>query len=788
MIPLVVLTLMVAHVLDAQNLGNLEGRVSDSRTLTAVPGATVTLLFDGAILTAGTTSDVGTYSFSDLNEGIYQVLVELQGYQPALQQDVRVVRDKTAVFDFELIELRISETVFVTAKARGDDPREPVTTFSYDREQLRRSPGTAGDALRALDSLPGVAATGEFTAFTVRGRGPRDNLILVDGIPFDKVIHFDQSIGEQDDAGGGGRFSIFAPNLIGEANFQPGGFSSAFGGKNGSLLRLEVAEGNRATPSVSGRVEITGWEINYDGPSYAFGNTSFLLSARNQQFERLFKLIGNDDIGAPSVTDVIFKSTSELSEKHRLEVLGIYAPEDFERTVENVLAGEEIENTLLSNSQQDSSLIGVNWRYLTGNSSFLTNTFFYRESDSQSTVGESFPDLAPEDDLTPETVPVREDILDVREGESEIGWRGDFNYALSDGDQLSVGARVTRVSLDYLSRLNGDWIRYVYGENDFRPDPEQKFITLQPEFFDSAFDSNALRTAAYGEYALELGDVTLTPGVRYDYDGFNNESLWSPRINANIAVDPETRLNFATGIFYQTPRYLELAADPANLNLESERSLQFSVGLNRFLTSDIRFSVEGYYQKLDNLIVRSDRTSAVATNDGDGYATGVDTLVAKTFQDKWYWQVNYSYSVSKQDDNLGKGLYDTDFNRPHLLNLFLSYEFNERWVLAGKWRFASGRPTDAFIVHDDVLPNSPLLRFSKEITRTNADRLRSFQTLNLRLDYRRRFGPLSLIAFVDFFNVYNYQNVSSLSWDERLGENRESGLSAFPTFGIKFEF
>jgi hypothetical protein len=66
-------------------------------------------------------------------------------------------------------------------------------------------------------------------------------------------------------------------------------------------------------------------------------------------------------------------------------------------------------------------------------------------------------------------------------------------------------------------------------------------------------------------------------------------------------------------------------------------------------------------------------------------------------------------------------------------------------------------------------------------------RLPDFHTLNVRVDYRRRFGPVSLIVFVDFFNVYNHKNVNFVQWNERTGENRLSGLEAFPTFGIKFE-
>ena len=103
--------------------------------------------------------------------------------------------------------------------------------------------------MRALDGLPGLVSTGDFANFSVRGRGPRDNLIFVDGMPFDKVVHFDQTLGEEEDIGGGGRFSIFAPNSIAGAEFSPGGWSAAYSGRSGSLLQLDVVGGRSAHPS-----------------------------------------------------------------------------------------------------------------------------------------------------------------------------------------------------------------------------------------------------------------------------------------------------------------------------------------------------------------------------------------------------------------------------------------------------------------------------------------------------------------------------------------------------------
>ncbi len=178
----------------------------------------------------------------------------------------------------------------------------------------------------------------------MRGNGPRDNLILIDGIPFDKVAHFDESLGEQEAVDGGGRYSIFAPNIIGSARFSPGGWRAAEGGKNGSLLELEIAEGNRVSSTVGARIDIIRVEADYDGPSYVVDNTSLLLSARRFDFGNLLEAIDENDIGTPRLTAFIVKSVTDPNDDHRLEMLAIHAGEDFKRTVENAIESEKFED------------------------------------------------------------------------------------------------------------------------------------------------------------------------------------------------------------------------------------------------------------------------------------------------------------------------------------------------------------------------------------------------------------------------------------------------------------
>jgi len=186
--------------------GAVRGRIVDSVTGRAVPTATVNLMRNQGVHDTVEADASGEFSFDDVPEGVYSVEVEEQGYVKAVQADVRVVLRRVAAVEFALVrgsQQELAEVV-VSARPTSEDPRATPNTVQLEREEIRRNPGSAGDVFRALDILPGVVATGEFSNITVRGNEPRDNLILIDGIPFDKVTHFDESLGEQADVDGSG--------------------------------------------------------------------------------------------------------------------------------------------------------------------------------------------------------------------------------------------------------------------------------------------------------------------------------------------------------------------------------------------------------------------------------------------------------------------------------------------------------------------------------------------------------------------------------------------------------
>lgn len=215
----------------------------------------------------------------------------------------------------------------VVADALRGDTHGGVTASYVDREHLRTATGSGADPLRALDGLPGLFSTGEFANFTVRGRGPRDNLILIDGYPYDRVMHFDESLGEQEDISGGGRFSIFAPNSIEGAEFSPGGWSAAYGGRNSSLLMLDIARGN-PSPTENYRLDLAGMKLIYDGPSGIRADMSVMATVRHFDFGPLFDRIGLKDIGDPVMSDLIVKTYTRINPVNELEILLLVTPSD----------------------------------------------------------------------------------------------------------------------------------------------------------------------------------------------------------------------------------------------------------------------------------------------------------------------------------------------------------------------------------------------------------------------------------------------------------------------------
>ncbi|WP_105181696.1 TonB-dependent receptor [Pseudoalteromonas sp. T1lg21] len=766
----------------AEAPGALTIIVTSKKTERPLPNVQVTLKKrETASIQTLTTDKQGRIVVDLLDPGLYALTLKKDGFAPLYEPSIRVVTRKNMKVEFELNE-QIIEVIEVRAQ-QADKAGSGSNTY-LDREALRGAVGGGADPLLSLDGLPGLASSSEFASFSVRGRGPRDNLVFVDDLPFDKAVHFDATLGEEEDVGGGGRFSIFAPNVIGGAEFSPGGWGPAYGGRAASLLKLDVADGN-PSPSASFRYDLAGYEVGYDGPMGITEDATMLFSARRLDFGQLFETIEELDIGNPVLRDIILKSVVPINQNHTVEVLLIDTHEDYTRDVNHVFASPNFEDVALQDAEQDSDLYGVTLRSLVGETSVWTNKLYYRKSDKVSSEGEAFPDLVPEG--TPASdFPVREDIITISEGEKELGWRSDFEIENQWG-MFSAGARVTQIELDYSTVLDGDWIRFVYDDDDFRPDSTQRYIVLTPQNMDSSIRQKEINYTGYVNQVFEFDNWNFATGLRFEQDGFADESLFSPRFNINWTPSDSVKYFATAGIFHQSPRYLDIAANETN-DLKNEKITHSSIGFQYFSNNNWSILTEAYYQSLDDLVVDLDRASGTFANIGDGTSYGVDIVVNATIFEGLYATSTYSYNDAVVDRKDGRGDVSAEFSREHVATIGLTWEINDRWKVAGRYKYLSGLPDDEFIIHENVLGDGQPLRYSKEIIERNIGRKSGAGIFNVRVDYRRAFGPFDMTAFLDVINVTAASSNDESEFDYRRGVVVKDDSEAEPLIGLRLDY
>jgi CarboxypepD_reg-like domain/TonB-dependent Receptor Plug Domain len=768
----------------SQHAGAIKGRVIEQTTKQPIVGANI--IIRNTII--GTITDsAGNFSLNNIAESNYTIRVSAVGYQQTLINDVIVVREKTYYTEIELFDaVSVMTTVTVKALKNENVKSMPVSTYSFSREEISRNPGAQGDIFRVIGILPGVSSSGgQFSAIAVRGQGIRDNIYMVDDIPMYEVSHLEGSSSGFNDPNGG-RFSIFAPRVVDNAVFQGGGFSVQFGRKSSSYLGLGIKEGNNKNATVSGQFDLLGATLIYDGPLAKA--TSIFATARYQNFSFLKKVVGLKNIGLPIYSDYIIKTTTQINEKHKLSFIAMYNPETYDKNTTDVIESDKVEDVSIVKTTNNKALIGLNLRTLTSKNSFVKHILYYRNLSSNNTIGLSFPTANVDGTFASKNNIVYEnDVKTNKNDQTEIGFRSIFTQRFKNST-LTAGIDLTNVRIDYYRNLKHSDTLYTFTASDYRPNPSQYYLVLQPQYFNAKLKENANNGSAYLDYSFTAFEkLILNTGLRYDYTGFSKQHTISPRLSGSVPISNQSTINFATGIFYQDPLLTDVADQPTNNTLKNEKITQNILGYKNYFAHDLKLVVEVYYKQLDHLVTRPLSGQSILNNNGTGNAYGIDINLTKRLSEKYYGQVGYSFSQSKRNDNNGQGEYNYTYSQPHIFSLLASYKPSSKWVFSTKFRYATGRPKDAYIIHNNIFNNITYNRFSQELISKNGDRLNNFISLDVRADYRVQLKKTSLVAFVDIVNILNRYNQSSEAFQPITGKTYFDGLAIFPSFGVRLQ-
>lgn len=173
-----------------QATGEISGRVADTSGA-VLPGVEVTLTGPVLLQPLTTiTSESGTYRFSELTVGQYDVRFDLEGFKSVVNRGARVTLGTTTAINVELDVSTVEETITVSAEAPIIDTSRVGTRSSFTQEQLQDIPSQR-DPWGMLSRAPGVAMdrvnvggsqSGQQAGHISRGGNTANNKWLVDGV------------------------------------------------------------------------------------------------------------------------------------------------------------------------------------------------------------------------------------------------------------------------------------------------------------------------------------------------------------------------------------------------------------------------------------------------------------------------------------------------------------------------------------------------------------------------------------------------------------------------------
>ena len=178
----------------SDSTGAVKGRILDADSQLPLVGANITLKSTDI----GSVSDEqGYFNIDQIPMGYYTVTISYIGYKTQNKADIWV---RPNGYEFLNIKLESSviqiDDVIVEESYFERSMVKEYQVVSFNRDELRRYPGTGQEISRIINTLPSVASVGENRQdMMVRGGGPTENGFIIDNIPIPSVSHFQQADG-----------------------------------------------------------------------------------------------------------------------------------------------------------------------------------------------------------------------------------------------------------------------------------------------------------------------------------------------------------------------------------------------------------------------------------------------------------------------------------------------------------------------------------------------------------------------------------------------------------------
>ena len=577
----------------------------------------------------------------------------------------------------------------------GKKKKTKLSRYQVRLDEIKRMPGTFGEALRGLETLPGINAPAFGDgSIIVRGANSNANTYLVDDLPIGYAFHFF------------GVNSVIHNDIISTIDIYTGSFPANFYNATGGVVEIETINevekfgGHASFSMLSANLLLKAPVLDKQG--------YWIAAARGSYMERTLKPYIPDGVRAPQYGDAQFKINYNLNPYNALTFYALGAKDSFAAAVKS---RQEWDPTEESDPIFDGASIALDqafyttglrhtWRLKPAKSSPAPGTEGKTDKTGNTDTGESEDEGGDEEEQSAvmsnvATVYYFNNIffIDGTIGnfdalqKLETGYttfKDVFNWDIYNRgpNQIALELGLEGRTLHY--KNNGTTLQQIDPFDEF-VDP---FDTVNPDFVqvpvrDSVQTSTSsgymMTTLKFGGTENTFTDgagwnVEFKPGFRVDYFGLSKHRVVDPRGTLSFTLHKTTLIGGA-GVYHRNPDPQQFSNSTGNPDLRMERAEHYGGGIEQ-LIGDWTIKVEAYRHYFTDIVVVDPyiKTAVRAnnhvyeryqrpwlyndplrhSNDGTGFSEGFEVYIKRSKEPKvngWYGWISYSQSKTLRNDH-----------------------------------------------------------------------------------------------------------------------------------------
>ncbi len=750
---------------------SISGYVTDAKSQETLLGASV---YDAATMKGSVTNNFGYYTIK-LGGGPVRLRASFVGYEP--YEATFELRGDT-VINMALAQSNQLNEVTVTARAMESNVKgTQMSAIELPVMQLKKVPALFGesDVIKALQLLPGVQSGTEGSAgMYVRGGGPDENLILLDGVPLYNVNH------------AAGFFSAFNSDAIKNVTLYKGSFPARFGGRLSSVVDVRMKDGDMYEYHGNASIGLIASKVNVEGPIIK-GKTSFNLSFRRTYYDVITAPLMNYIVkrqtesgkssawGGYYFYDLNLKLNHKFSDKDRL-FLSIYSGDD--KVYANMRYKDQYNSSYYGEGnglekldldwKWGNRVAALRWNHVIQPNLFMNVTGAYTQYRHYMGAGYSS-----ETNYTQSSY--SESMgMGMHSGIYDISAKADLDYKPFENHDVKFGANLTH----HTYRPTTTAIHMKETEDG------------QTEYaFDSVSNDARIRAMETDLYVEDNWSINnffkLNAGLHYATFSVDHKTYQSlqPRVSLRALVTENFSIkagyaDMSQYIHLLSSNAISLPTDlwvPVTGHVVPMKAHQIAIG-GFYDWKGFEFSVEGYYKQMKNVMEYKDGSSFFTLDQtdwqdkvvmGDGWSYGIELFAQKQVGKLTGW-VGYTWAHANrlfnrpgQELNFGE-VFPAKYDRRHDLNIVVMYEFNDRIDVGATWIYSSGNcatlPLQGYNglnvgFYDYEYPHQ-----IQHIESRNNYRYNSYQRLDLVANFHKQKKHCERIFSINIYNTLCHNN------------------------------